>query len=463
MRLSSQGNLGIGTTSPAYKLDVRGDIYSSGYVRGRSGLCIGSDCRTSWPSGIDGSGSANKIAIWQDSDTLTYDSNLHWDNTNNRLGIGDPTPDAKLDVSGGDIYVDSGKGLRSETGDLIIDAHSTGRGTVYMYDDVSISGNLVANGYGSFNGAEQWTNFVTSKTGYGDTIGIGGDNSGNDIEIRVNAPSTRNTLVLWNSNLNENVNFIAKDIRANGDISWGSRGTLSRDQGGSIELGGDKKKPYIDFSNDDTSDYDMRIQLTGDNELSIQGGSLTVNGNLRVNRKTKSNAVYVTKGFSVRYDYDMGPSSSADNQWHTAVCPAGYAMHGVSVWASSYFDGWLTAYCVDMSEFLNTSDVYWTTPTSNQDNTFHSASCPYGYVATGIKAYATTYLDYGLSLQCTGLKSGFEENLIWGYDSNFNQENVDYAEYHAFCPAGSVVSVVRAYATSHLDYFLTIMCSYISW
>ena len=304
-----------GSTQKLYakkSLDVSGDIYSSGYVRGGSGLCIGSDCRTSWPSGIDGSGSANKIAIWQDSDTLTYDSNLHWDNTNNRLGIGtsspayrldvngetriigtlrkegggdliikdqngvaereaqfynidgvlnirsdlnsdldymgsinfqngllfldgssskvgigttspsykldvdgnaritsnlgvgtapsasyriyssggsygiradgstmggyfrdsdgtsyaylaygsygiyaggkayfsgnvgigDPTPDARLDVSGGDIYVDSGKGLRSEAGDLIIDAHSTGRGTVYMYDDVSISGNL---------------------------------------------------------------------------------------------------------------------------------------------------------------------------------------------------------------------------------------------------------------------------------------------------------------------------------
>ena len=364
------GNVGIGTVSPSYKLDVRGDIYSSGYVRGGSGLCIGSVCKTSWPSGVDGSGAANKIAIWQDSDTLTYDNNLHWDNTNNRLGIGtnspewkldvngngqirgnflrigngnprayvyadtdymvftlpggnkefqfkdkdgnvkvaisstgnvgigatspqsplhvqkdvedwgriarfydpsmttddnvvvhlgksdggpaaeigfryrgddsdqnilflghhgnpyivnirkdgnvgigtdspggrldlgqvsdrpvikwnasggreygiepydnrfiladlgghrrileadpagwtvlwgnvgieDPTPDAKLDVSGGDIYVDSGRGLRSETGDLIIDAHSTGRGTVYMYDDVSVSGNLNVGG-----------------------------------------------------------------------------------------------------------------------------------------------------------------------------------------------------------------------------------------------------------------------------------------------------------------------------
>jgi hypothetical protein len=37
------GNVGIGTTNPTQKLDV------AGYVK-ETGLCIGSDCRTSWPS-----------------------------------------------------------------------------------------------------------------------------------------------------------------------------------------------------------------------------------------------------------------------------------------------------------------------------------------------------------------------------------------------------------------------------
>jgi len=43
--LVSNGNVGIGTTEPTQKLDV------TGYVKGRTGLCIGNDCRTSWPSG----------------------------------------------------------------------------------------------------------------------------------------------------------------------------------------------------------------------------------------------------------------------------------------------------------------------------------------------------------------------------------------------------------------------------
>ncbi len=44
--LNSNGNVGIGTMNPGYKLDVVGDVKGSR-------LCIGTDCRSSWPS--DGS------------------------------------------------------------------------------------------------------------------------------------------------------------------------------------------------------------------------------------------------------------------------------------------------------------------------------------------------------------------------------------------------------------------------
>ena len=41
----SGGNVGIGVANPSEALDV------NGYVKGRTGLCIGNDCRTAWPSG----------------------------------------------------------------------------------------------------------------------------------------------------------------------------------------------------------------------------------------------------------------------------------------------------------------------------------------------------------------------------------------------------------------------------
>lgn len=42
-------NVGIGTVSPGQKLDVFG-----GYIKSDTGLCIGADCRTSWPAGGSG-------------------------------------------------------------------------------------------------------------------------------------------------------------------------------------------------------------------------------------------------------------------------------------------------------------------------------------------------------------------------------------------------------------------------
>ena len=43
--IGQDGKVGIGTTAPTQILDA------NGYVKGRSGLCVGDDCRTAWPVG----------------------------------------------------------------------------------------------------------------------------------------------------------------------------------------------------------------------------------------------------------------------------------------------------------------------------------------------------------------------------------------------------------------------------
>ena len=37
---------------------------------------------------VDGSGAANKVTYWTDTDTISYNNNFHWDNTNGNLGVG---------------------------------------------------------------------------------------------------------------------------------------------------------------------------------------------------------------------------------------------------------------------------------------------------------------------------------------------------------------------------------------
>ena len=81
---------------------------------------------------------------------------------------------------------------------------------------------------------------------------------------------------------------------SNGNILWSNGGVLRNDQGGSIELG-DKGTPYLDFSNDPSSDYDARLMLLGDDALSISGTRLGID-NHNPQAKLDVNGDIATRG-----------------------------------------------------------------------------------------------------------------------------------------------------------------------
>jgi hypothetical protein len=101
-------NVGVDVASPVEKLDVLGAIRigntsntNAGAIRWNSPNFQGYD-GTQWVNfgggTLTGSGTATRVAFWSGTSSLSSSSNLYWDNTNSRLGIGTSSPSSVLDV-----------------------------------------------------------------------------------------------------------------------------------------------------------------------------------------------------------------------------------------------------------------------------------------------------------------------------------------------------------------------------
>ncbi|MEK6609268.1 MAG: hypothetical protein AABZ30_16550, partial [Myxococcota bacterium] len=84
---------------------------------------------------------------------------------------------------------------------------------------------------------------------------------------------------------------------------------------------GDGLQPYIDFSNDGASDYDVRVQLTGNDAFNVTGGSLQNEGATVVTTLTSSGSV--TIGGS-------GNSRTVDVAFAGSTCAAGTVVRGIT-------------------------------------------------------------------------------------------------------------------------------------
>jgi len=105
MVILGSGNVGIGTTTPSQKLDVNGNITSTGIVNG-SQLCMNGDCRSTWDSISSSSG-------WSDNGTIVVLTT-----TTDRVIIGSNTTNNKA-LSSGSLYVQN---------DLEVDGNLYGSG-----------------------------------------------------------------------------------------------------------------------------------------------------------------------------------------------------------------------------------------------------------------------------------------------------------------------------------------------
>jgi hypothetical protein len=104
---NTNSRLGIAMTNPLYTVDVSGTVEATLFMGSGASLTGLNSSNVNTGTFIvtyGGTGSttltASKVLVGNGTGALIQNTNLHWDNTNSRLGIGKSNPTSILDVSG---------------------------------------------------------------------------------------------------------------------------------------------------------------------------------------------------------------------------------------------------------------------------------------------------------------------------------------------------------------------------
>jgi len=97
-----------------------------------------------------------------------------------------------------------------------------------VYRDLEVTGSLLANNVAAsfqINAPQYWDDYITVETGYGDIIGIGGDNLDNEAEIRLRAPAGRQAVAFRDDATGNLISIKALNVGSAPIVPYAATGT----------------------------------------------------------------------------------------------------------------------------------------------------------------------------------------------------------------------------------------------
>jgi hypothetical protein len=151
VRITAAGNVGIGTTSPANKLEVDGGssavalrVSTTNTGVGVASLILSNSSKSAFNDGVKITHGAGYTNVTD----LAGTSVMVWDMSNTRVGIGTTAPGAKLDVNG-EVYVSPNTAGKNT---FVLTTNASNDGRLLIKSDTTTNVDIQANGTTYFNG-----------------------------------------------------------------------------------------------------------------------------------------------------------------------------------------------------------------------------------------------------------------------------------------------------------------------
>jgi len=187
---------------------------------------------------VSGTGFSGYLAFWSDSDSLSYDNQLYWDNTNSYLGIGTINPSYKLEIDG-DIGLTNQGFYTSSSGTIIGTS-----GWIYQSGQQVLSNG----GFG--------INIGDSQASQNILRGITTNNTFTNLECN---GLYSGILLASNRTMGYTVTVVGRETSSSGNASYKLEGLLANDRYGVRLLGDSVKTTFYESNNS----WDAQVSVTG--------------------------------------------------------------------------------------------------------------------------------------------------------------------------------------------------------